>query len=301
MRLERCRYADGQAGRHRARAFGVRVVGIGQGFPGFGIEWWFIEFDQFEPPQQRCRRPVVEQHRFATADRRRHLGIQCGTGPGAEVDVAGGQVIGLEFLAVDDFRSPAGRAVEEASAARVFGVTEHVLVLRQVGNGFQLRGQGLDAALRIALDHVLRHPPAFGGALDRIAKAEHLALRRRLDPGGTASGPLFTDDLDVVFGQRRFKADGAARQRVGRVAVTFFNDQAQDFGDEAAAFPSDVAKMDRRRFFRGRCRVGQQAQGQQRTAEQGFDRSHADLLFWRGRFRDWLALCRSHRAWERVM
>ncbi|MCY1437479.1 hypothetical protein D9M71_536420 [compost metagenome] len=116
----------------------------------------------------------------------------------------------------------------------------------------QLRSQGLDAASSIPLDHVFRYIPAFIGVLHRVADGEHLTGLFGLDPGRAATGPFFGNHLDVVARQGHFHAHGAAGEGFGGVAVTLLDDQAQDFGGQAAAFPGDVAEVDGLVWFAGR-------------------------------------------------
>ncbi|MNR04419.1 hypothetical protein D3C85_1203810 [compost metagenome] len=245
------------------------MAGVGQGLPGLGIERRFLKAYQVETPHQRGRAPVVEQHRFATAYGRGDFGIECGARATAKVHVVIVQAVGLELLAVDGLGSPAAGAVEEAALVGGFGVLEHGLVLFEVGHRAQIRRQ--------ILDHVRRHIPALIGILHRIADAEHLAGLLGLDPGGAATGPFFADDLDVVAGQGHFHAHGAAGQGVGGVAVAFLDDQPQDLGGEAAAFPGDVTEVDGRGVVGG-VAGGYQSQRKESAGQQGSDRLHCASL-----------------------
>jgi len=201
---------------------------------------------QFEFAKQWRRRPVIEQHRFAATNRRADLGIQRSAGTAAEVGVVVLQAIRRELLLVDHFRGPADRAVEETPFARAFRVLEHVLVFLQISDTAQIRRQRFDAFGRVALDHVFRHPPAFSGALYRIAQTDDLALGFGLDPDRTAPGPLLANHLDVIVGQRGLKSNSGTRQGIGRQAVSFLDDHPQHLGDQATAFPVQVSKVDRR-------------------------------------------------------
>ena len=244
--LERGGDADRQLRRQRAGRLRIGIVGVGEGLPGFGIERRFFQLDQLEAAEQRRRRPVIEQDRFASTNRGTDLGIQRRPGPAAEVHVTVVQPVGLELLLVDHLGRPADRAVEKAALARRFRIAEHVLVPGQIGDAAQVRGHGLDALGRVTLDHILGHPPAFGGTLDRVAQAHHLAFSLGLDPDRTAPGPFFADHLDIVVGQRGFQGNGRARQGIGGQSVTLLDDDPQDIGDQAAAFPIQVGKMDGR-------------------------------------------------------
>ena len=199
-------------------------------------------------------------------DRRGHLGVQRRSRTAAKIHVQLIEFIGLELLAVHRFRGPATGAVEKATLARCFRVCKDVCVALEVRHRTQFRGEGLDALLRIALDHIFRHPPAFIRILHRVADGEHLSRLFCLDPRRTAPGPFFGDDLDVIAGQRHFHADGAAGEGIGGVAVAFLDDEPQDLGGEAAAFPGDVAELDG--FGLGGTGGAERTKGEQGGAEQ---------------------------------
>ena len=271
--------ANGDLRRQRAGTDGVGVLRIGQGGPGLLAERRLFQLHQLETAHQRSRRPIVEKHRLAAPEGRTDRRIQRRAGAGAEVRVAVLQPVGLELLAVDDLAGPAGRAVVETPLGGLLGIAEQRLVARQVGDRPQLRRLRLDASLRVALDQVLRHPPALGGALHRLSDGEHLARLLRRAPHRATPGPLLPGDLDIVLAQGVFHGHGIARQRVGLAAVAFFQYVAQQVGGEHAAFPVQPGEhhFARVRAFRRDGGLAGEAGAQGEDGEDLAKRGHAGL------------------------
>ncbi len=230
------------------------------------IKGRLLQLDQLVAPQQRCGRPIVKQHRLATANRRSNLGIQGCARTAAKIGVAVRQAIGFELLRVDYFRGPADGTVEEATLVRGLWIFKDVLVARQVSHTLEVWRQGLDTPCLVALDHIFRYPPAFGGAGNDIAQPLDLALCLGLDPHRAAPRPFFTNHLNIVFGKSGFQGDGSAGQSISRQLITLLDDHPQDLGNQATAFPVQVSKMHRRgRLGRRVYTPGNQCAGQQRT------------------------------------